>query len=126
MMRAFVWSWVLWLGCNDITSRARNNPTDDSPSNMNGMTGPSGNENMGPTLQVVPPNTLCDTSGWCYDYPKPFPMAYAVWAASPTQIWTSDGDQIVYFDGTTWAVQYSDDDVFNDLSGTSPSDVWAV
>lgn len=52
--------------------------------------------------------------------------ATAIWGSSASDVWASDGDGILHFDGQAWTQSYSGSANFFGIDGTGPNDVWAV
>lgn len=49
-----------------------------------------------------------------------------MWGLSATNAWAWGGTNIVHWDGVSWTSTSSGFGAINDMSGTSPNDLWAV
>lgn len=53
---------------------------------------------------------------------------FAIWGASSDNVWATADDQILHWDGKSWALQYQvpHHNTLNAIFGSSPDNVWAV
>jgi hypothetical protein len=50
----------------------------------------------------------------------------AIWGSGANDVWASDADGILHFDGQGWTPSYTGSSNFSGIQGTGASDVWAV
>ena len=73
--------------------------------------------------------SVCTPSGFCFEYPAKFGIAFNdVWASSPTDVWAVGySGALLHFDGTSWTIAKSPTrNTLYGIAGRSSSNILAV